>query len=222
MDDEKEKGDERSSARTPALDLSPLRDIALDAELQALTQSLQTTDHAMCLALRGCPVFPCQQNKQPFTAHGFKDATTDIDQIAAWWRDWPEALLAVPTGIKFSVLDLDLQHIEAQQWYDQHRAELPLTRTHITRSGGRHLLFRPHTDLKCSTGKIHRGVDTKGAGGYIIWWPAHGFDVLHGGASAAMPDWILAKLNPPQIKTTPRPPPRTRGEYCRQIIASLM
>jgi hypothetical protein len=205
--DNKEKGPERGNAQGPGLEWSPSDNIALASDLEAFGFALNTLDHAMCLALRGCPVFPCQANKQPYTKRGFKDASTDTDQIAAWWRDYPEALLGVPTGISFSVLDLDLQHVEAQRWYDLHRTELPLTRKHVTRSGGRHLLFQAHADFKCSGGKIHRGVDTKGAGGYIIWWPAHGFDVMHGGAFFDAPDWLMQKLNPPEA---PRVFTRTR------------
>jgi Bifunctional DNA primase/polymerase, N-terminal len=148
------------------------------------------------------PVFPCDNDKRPFTLHGFKDASIDPDLIRKWWTRWPDALVGVPTGIKFCVVDVDLQHREAQEWCG--RAKLPTTRTHTTRSGGRHVLFRPHEDFRCSAGKIWKHIDTRGLGGYIIWWPAEGLEVLHASTVTPVPNWIIARLNPPAP-----PPART-------------
>src|SRR5262245_2185654 len=134
--------------------------------------------HALALARQAVPVFPCNPlNKAPLIAKeeggkGYKDATTDVAVIRIWWTRWPNALIGVPTGPRFVVVDVDLQHIEAQEWFAT--AELPETRTHFTRSGGRHLLFRPQPQIRCSTGKIWPHVDTRGKGGFIIWWPATG------------------------------------------------
>jgi hypothetical protein len=130
--------------------------------------------------------------------NGFKDASTDPNIIHAWWTEHPEALTGVPTGERFVVLDIDLQHIDAQQWYDINRSRLPLTRMHVTRSGGRHLLFKPTPEVGCSAGKLGSHIDTRGLGGYVIWWPACGLDVLHGGVLAPVPDWIIEALRPPQ------------------------
>jgi hypothetical protein len=149
---------------------------------------------ALDLAKR-LPVFPCDNDKRPFTVHGFKDASNDPDLIRRWWTRWPTAMICVPTGIKFCVVDVDLQHPEARDWYG--RANLPDTRTHVTRSGGRHILFRPHDEFRCSASKIWKHVDTRGLGGYVIWWPAEGLEVLHDRTVATVPDWIIAKLNPP-------------------------
>jgi Bifunctional DNA primase/polymerase, N-terminal len=153
---------------------------------------------ALMLARRGVPVFPCRADKVPLVklGPGFKHATTDADQIREWWSQWPNALVSVRTGIKFVVLDIDLaKHTEAAQWYG--RANLPITRTHVTRSGGRHLLFQLDEHFRNTASRICRGVDTKGINGCAIWWPACGFEVLHGDVLAPVPDWIIKALKPP-------------------------
>jgi hypothetical protein len=151
--------------------------------------------HALRLAECGIAVFPCKKDKSPLTVHGFKDAVTDKAIITEHWSQWPEALIGVPTGIVFDVLDLDLQHEEAQRWHTEH--PLPLTRCHETRSGGLHLLFKPNASVKCSYSMIAPHVDTRGLGGYIIWWPACGFEVRNRDIMAVMPEWIIEALNPP-------------------------
>jgi hypothetical protein len=163
---------------------------------------------ALELAHRGIPVFPCDpQTKRPLTKNGFKDATADPDQVHLWWTEHPDALIGVSTGEKFVVIDVDLQHADALEWLEDNRHRLPLTRTHSTRSGGKHFLFAPNDKVKCSAGKLGRHVDTRGAGGYIIWWPACGLEVLHGDALAEVPDWICQALAPPPppSSTSPRP-----------------
>jgi hypothetical protein len=151
---------------------------------------------------RHVPVFPCRvDNKRPITDHGFYDASIDPDQIKQWWARYRNALVGVPTGARFIVVDIDLQHPEAQEWFAS--AELPETRTHFTRSGGRHLLFQPHPQVRNSEGKIWPCVDTRGAGGYIIWWPSEGFEVINAGMLAPVPDWIIRKLNPPAPSPNP-------------------
>ena len=44
------------------------------------------------------PVFPCRPNKKPYTEHGFKDATMDIAEVKALWKQYPGALIGIPTG----------------------------------------------------------------------------------------------------------------------------
>jgi hypothetical protein len=152
-------------------------------------------DWALYLARNNIPVFPCSPDKTPRTAHGFKDASSDERQIRRWFGPCPDALIGVPTGVKFDVLDLDLQHAEARAWLADH--QLPDTRTHLTRSGGQHLLFKPTSGLSNSIGKPARGIDIRAAGGYVIWWPAHGFEVEHPDKLAEMPGWIIEAVRPP-------------------------
>ena len=76
------------------------------------------------LTRNGIPVFPCNADKSPATQHGFKDASIHVDDFR--WH--AGSLIGVPTGILFDVLDIDLYHDDAKEWYQQHRHELPLTR----------------------------------------------------------------------------------------------
>jgi hypothetical protein len=154
-----------------------------------------TASKALALADVGVAVFPCAPSKAPLTRHGYKDASTDPVQIKEWWHQLPSALIGVPCGKHFVVIDCDLQHAEAQTWYG--RANLPLTRVHATRSGGRHLLFCPDDRVGCTQGKLWEHVDTRGNGGFIIWWPATDLEVLHRDVLAEIPDWLAKKLNPP-------------------------
>jgi hypothetical protein len=85
-------------------------------------------DKALELASKGHSVFPCRADKTPLTERGFKDASTDFNTINRWWAYRPDALIGVPAGEKFVVVDCDLQHTEAQQWYAD--ADLPPTRIH--------------------------------------------------------------------------------------------
>jgi bifunctional DNA primase/polymerase-like protein len=164
--------------------------------------------YALALARQSVPVFPCvneptnrERDKRPLTKRGFHDASIDPDQIKQWWTRWPNALIGVPTGPKFVVVDCDLQYTEAQEWFAA--ADLPETRTHITRSGGRHLLFRPHPQVHNSQSKIWPHVDTRGEGGYIIWWPACEIGVLDASTLASVPGWIVRRLNSPAPSPNP-------------------
>lgn len=144
---------------------------------------------------QGLPTFPCGPNKQPLAEHGFKDATTSLEQIADWWLRWPDALLAVPTGApsKLVVVDIDP---DGAGWYREHAERLGCARVHQTRRG-HHLLYRtpPGIEIRNSAGKIAKGVDVRGEGGYIIWWPAHGLGAV--GSLEELtepPGWLLEQL----------------------------
>jgi hypothetical protein len=181
-----------------------------------------TLTEALRLAAHGVPVFPCDQSsKRPLTRHGFKDASTHPDLVRKWWWQNPDALIGVPTGITWTVIDLDLQHANAGQWYEQHRCKLPITRTHVTRSGGQHLLFAPNMRVGCSTGKLGPHIDTRGLGGYVIWWPACGLEVQHAGVLAPVPEWIIDDLHR-AAPVTPAPAVRLSHDQAQRKLAGIL
>lgn len=157
---------------------------------------------ASAYAAYGWPVFPlAPRNKQPLTKNGFQDATVHPDQIADWWRFWPDANIGLPTGISFDVLDVDgrdaaavlTEHIGDSYWHPG-----PVAQT----GKGWHLLF-------CPTGRgngaklLNTTLDFRGLGGYIVAPPSihpkgHRYEWLPGRDFTKPlpegPDWLLPIL----------------------------
>ncbi len=179
----------------------------------------QKLEQALALARQGLAVFPCLENKAPACPGGFKCATRDPDKVRDLWRRYPAPLIGVPTGAvnAFDVLDLDPRH-GGGGWLEANRNALPPTRTHETRSGGLHVLFAHHDGVRNSAGKIGPGVDVRGDGGYIIWWPAADCRVLKEARLAPWPTWLLrAMAPPPPPKPAPRREPATDGAAPRAV-----
>ncbi|MBV9747824.1 MAG: bifunctional DNA primase/polymerase [Acetobacteraceae bacterium] len=156
--------------------------------------------HALALAAEGYRCLPCRwRHKAPTCPHGYRDATADAEGLRELWRRHPGELVGVATGFRSGIdaLDIDAGHPEARAWWREHRAAISPTRTHRTRSGGLHLLFRNASGMRCSAGRIALGIDARGTGGYIIWWPAAGFPVLADGPIATWPAWLVAELHRP-------------------------
>jgi hypothetical protein len=83
-------------------------------------------------------------------------------------------------------------------WFQQNIHKFSPTRVHTTRRNGRHLFYRlPKKNdppFKCTVGKLSRGMDTRGEGGSIIWWPAAGGQVINDVEMAPCPQWVLRAL----------------------------
>jgi hypothetical protein len=162
---------------------------------------------ALRLAEHGIPVFPCRADKKPTTNRGFRDATTDLLAMRELWRRHSGPLIGVPTGpaSRFDVLDIDPRH-GGDQWLLEHQDKLPLTRVHRTRSGGEHWIFQHTPGVRNRQGKFNSGpipgVDCRGEGGYIIWWPGFGGSIVNPAKAAPWPTWFLEELLPkPQTQT---------------------
>src|SRR5687768_6372172 len=107
---------------------------------------------ALAYARQGWPVFPLAvRGKLPLIreshgGHGHRDATKDVEQVAAWWDSEPKANIGFrPAGADVCVIDAD-----GPLGFDSARARGllgPPTLQCLTGrpDGGRHLYFRrPH------------------------------------------------------------------------------
>jgi hypothetical protein len=51
--------------------------------------------------------------KHPRTAHGFRDATSDLRLIARWWARFPNANIGIRTGEPSNLVVLDVDSVSA-------------------------------------------------------------------------------------------------------------
>jgi len=187
------------------------------------------TTAAINFGTSGVPVFPClnSEDKRPLTANGFKDATTDANQIEAWWRKWPTALIGLPMGNASGlfVIDIDVKHgnngLETLAALEKEHGPLPETLTVRTWSGGEHRYFIYPRDIDLtkykplgnSSGRLGRGIDTRGEGGYVIVPPSQingkFYEYINFGVKPApLPAWVLKILLRPLDDEKPTEPAR--------------
>lgn len=155
--------------------------------------------------------------KHPATAHGLKDATTDVDQCRQWFAvggldgQLPSRNVSIATGAGSNLIVIDLDNKDGFDGSANFEAlaavsgGYPETLTAITGSGGKHLFFsyppgvREH--VKTSDNVIGKHIDVRADGGYAIVAPSKHFS---GGtyqwvdltvAPAVIPAWLLAACN---------------------------
>lgn len=138
-------------------------------------------DDALELAEAGLAVFPLKPNsKEPATKHGFKDATTDAEQVRAWWSATPTANIGIATGSKSKnvfVIDVDEDERKNKHgmatirtWGAEH-GHLQPTLAARTGRGGMHLYYWTDKRIKNTTNAT-ANVDLRGEGGYVVAPPS--------------------------------------------------
>jgi len=144
---------------------------------------------------------------------GYLDATTDLEEIRAWWSGTPDAnigLSLAPNGL----CAVDLDGAEGLATWAGLRAEYPgpLTCATQTGSGGGHLIYRvPEGRRPRGTPAVFPSVDLRGPG-YIV---APGSTHPNGNQYTWVmppwrlppqpaPEWILLSETPPQPPIAPR------------------
>lgn len=172
---------------------------------------------ALAYASHGWAVFPLRPGeKTPACAHGCKDATTERERVAAWWRECPEYGVGVATGSVSGICVVDLDgDPRALMAALLRRGPLPATMTSRTGSGGAHLIYRlGGARVPNSARRLAPGVDTRGEGGYIVAPPSrHPCGAHYAFANrlptATVPRWIVKALTEAPI----RPPSKPAGGH---------
>jgi hypothetical protein len=135
---------------------------------------------ARALAEAGVPVFPCVPGgKNPLIrdGHGFHDATTNLRQVASWWRQAPEANIGVPTGRAsgVAVVDVDVHGVDGFAAFRRaRRAGLVPGWEALVRSpmDGLHVYYPAADGEQPSWQAGTAGIDFRGDRGYIIVPPS--------------------------------------------------
>lgn len=130
---------------------------------------------ALTLASQGFAIFPADsKTKRPVRGFLWKDqASSDPRAVRRWWKQWPDAMPALPTGKRngFTVVDIDQRDgKDGAATYralglDPDKAALIVQ----TAGGGRHLYFDHAEGVTISQGgDDHPGLDVRGESGYVI------------------------------------------------------
>ncbi|MCA0044107.1 bifunctional DNA primase/polymerase [Celeribacter litoreus] len=172
---------------------------------------------AASYAQKGLSVFPVapigqgpkrQDGKEPYPGtRGFRDASSDPEQIAAWAKQYPDANIGLACELSDLVavdVDLDLDDPEQNARWERYRAanDLPPTFEQRTAGGGLHLVYKASKGAKYP-GKLEDGegkiADIK-FNGYILLAPSIAqsgrrdtpgtYELLNDCEPVEAPDWL--------------------------------
>lgn len=190
---------------------------------------------AVAYARRGLKVLPLlPRGKEPngsLTPHGLKQASSDPDQVAAWWAQSPDANIGLATGEGSRILVLDVDAKDYDGFVTLAALEhefglLPVAPFQTTgeKNGrrGKQIFFQWTEEIRNAQGlkangdpgPLGYGLDVRGDGGYVVAAPSvHPSGVAYAWDSQLrlskitpppMPEWMLARLRK-RSKAAPAP-----------------
>lgn len=174
---------------------------------------------------RGIPIFPCREKdeydsngniykcKSPRTPKGVYDATTDLFKNEIRWIVHKNSGIGMPTGATsgFTVVDLDVNHgnndngiVEWEQLNKKYNTNPYDTTIIKTPRGGLHLYYQYNSQVKNSSNKIGKGIETKNNGHYVILPPSKiqtgEYKFVNKLKPNKIPEWIVTLLTPQIVK----------------------
>jgi len=124
----------------------------------------------------GRKIIPCKKNARvPNTLHGYKDASSSLEQIEAWWELNPNDNIGLVTGkdTNLVVIDVDVKDnargMESLEQLEKECGQFDTLMVHSP-SGGRHYYFeypQGDYDIRCRVG-VRDGIDIRANGGHIV------------------------------------------------------
>lgn len=156
----------------------------------------------------GMSVFPCvKRGKEPITAHGFKEATRNPEQINEWWSRYPGANIGVACGgVSGGLLVLDVDGDEGQESLRKLERDHGVITTAQTLTGkGTQYWFKSQQSFKNRV-RLMPGIDIRSDGGYVIAPPSihplgkpYAWEVsarIDEVPLAPLPNWLIPLLSP--------------------------
>jgi hypothetical protein len=110
--------------------------------------------------------------KHPWTAHGFKDATTDERLIREWWVKYPQANIGIRTGEASGLVVVDIDSLEAKEKLKEILG-YDITEGPTVKTGDGWQSYFKHLGIRMQNRTaILDGLDFRGDGGYVIAPPS--------------------------------------------------
>ncbi|MFA6459203.1 MAG: bifunctional DNA primase/polymerase [Candidatus Paceibacterota bacterium] len=144
----------------------------------------------------GMSIIPTGADKRPLIQWGpYQKIHATVEEIKAWWKQWPQANPALVTGKVSGIVALDL---DAKYGRTAKEFSIPATASAKSGNGGEHFFFNyPNKPVLSKSAISGQGVDMRGDGGYILLAPS----VNSGGGQyewlvepemgiAEMPQWL--------------------------------
>ena len=132
-------------------------------------------DAALAYASWGWHVLPVVPNgKTPATAHGVHDATTDAEQIKAWWTQNPNFNIGIAAGARSGIVVFDIDPRNGgdtswQGWIAEHGAPQDCAMA-LTAGGGQHYIAAYQPGVRSC--KLREGIDLLSDGRYFVAHPS--------------------------------------------------
>ncbi len=200
---------------------------------------MNTITFAKKYAEQGWQSFPIKERDKTPIVKWADVATTEENMLVGWWDTMPEANIAIACGKRSGivVLDVDAGHggYESLTVLFEKYGPLPTTPVSKTGSGGEHIFFKhPGIEIRNSAGKLGKGLDIRGDGGYVVAPPsihpngnAYEWEVRPSETPLAdMPEWMIELLR----EKNPQPQAKTESEeiimgernnYLTQLAGSM-